>query len=219
MRAMGATAVLAFVAGVAAFACNSGGGSSASSASGFEQQFCSLLSPCCSQAGLSSDPSHCQELLSAFTSSSGYSASSGQACLDGLQAESSKGTLCSDLGGDVPACNQVFSGSTGGTVGPGQVCTTSSDCATGAGGSATCFDQTTFLDGGGTAQTATCVQTQTGTVGDSPCLGTKNGDVTFFSWGNGVPPGMAYVCDETQGSTCDSTTMKCTALASSGQPC
>lgn len=215
MRAVRAFAILVFVGAGAVFACSS---SSTGNAGGFDQQFCSLIAPCCSKAGLPNDQSHCTTLLSLLASSSQYSPSDGQACIDGLHAESSKGTLCTALGNDVAACNHVFSGG-GGTAGPGQSCTRDGDCAAASGGGATCFQQTTFLDGGGTTQTASCVQTQPGKLGDSPCIGTNSGSVTFYSWSTGMPPGMAYVCDQTQGSTCDTTAMACIALGTTGRPC
>jgi hypothetical protein len=220
MRVLGAMIASwgAALAGIAVLACSSGGGS-ASSASGFGQQYCSLIQPCCAKAGLSGNASTCEQLISAVTASSNYNAAAGQACINGLQGESSAGTLCTDLGNDVGACGQVFAGNGGGTVAPGGTCSKSTDCASGSGGSATCYTATVFLDGGGTTNSATCIQTQVGKVGDSPCIGTKNGDITFFSWPNGTPPAMAYVCDETQGSTCDSTTKTCAALGTNGQPC
>ncbi|HEY8088455.1 MAG TPA: hypothetical protein VIF09_11435 [Polyangiaceae bacterium] len=199
----------------AVVACN---GSSSNGGSGFVQQYCSMLTPCCQAAGYPANTQGCEQVGNSQTAGSGYNDSQGQACLSGLQGEQSAGTLCDTLGGDIPACGQVFQ-QQGGSTPPGGTCTQDSQCAVVSGGSATCFDQFTFLDGG-TAQTQTCIQLQTGHPGDGPCIGTKNGSVTLFSWsGSGAPPSQAYLCDEGAGITCDGTTQKCTSLGQTGDPC
>lgn len=196
-------------------ACSS---SSGSGASGFVQQYCALFEPCCAAAGLSTTGVHCQDLASSATASDGYDAAAGQACLTAAQAEQAAGTFCTTLGDDIPQCSQVFQAS-GGTAQPGQPCQQDSDCARGAGGGATCFDQFSFVDGG-TSQTETCIQTSPGQAGDGPCIGTKNGGETIYSWsGQGSPPTQAVVCDVSAGTTCDGTTQKCVALVAVGQPC
>lgn len=214
--------VTAFGASIGAvailFACSSGGGSAAN-ATGFESEFCNLIGPCCAGAGLHANATQCEAVINAFTGSAPYNATAGQACIDGLQKESNAGTICKNVGNDVPSCNQVFAGSGGGSVQPGGACTKNSDCASSGSGSVTCFDSTTFLDGGGSTSTRTCVQEQTGKAGDSPCIGTRSGNVTTYSWFNGAPPGVAYICDLANGSHCDGTTNKCVALAQTGQAC
>jgi hypothetical protein len=79
--------------------------------------------------------------------------------------------------------------------------------------------QTTFGDGG-TSTTATCIQTTVGASGDTPCLGTINGDVTFDQWsGTTPPPDHAYTCNVADGLSCSATTAACTALATTGESC
>lgn len=200
-------------------ACSSSSGSGdASSASGFGQEFCQLIEPCCADAGLSTSGSQCQLFVGAAESKGTYDPNAGQACLTAMQQASKSSTFCTDLGGDLPQCDSVF-GSGGGSAGPGQPCTTDNDCAKAAGGSAICFTTTNFVDGG-SSSTSTCVQTQSGMAGQGPCIGTVQGDVTYFQGsGNGAPPSMGYTCNVANGVSCSSTTQKCTALAATGQPC
>jgi len=199
-------------------ACSSGSGSgNSSSASEFGQEFCQTLQPCCADAGLSTSGSVCQAFVSEATSAGTYNATAGQACISALQAASKSPTFCTDFGGNLPQCNDVF-GPAGGGEGPGKPCTTSNDCAKAPGGSAICYSVTNFVDGG-TNSTSTCIQTQAGKAGQSPCVGTIQGETTIFALTAGTPPGMGYTCDVADGVYCDSTTQKCTALATTDQAC
>jgi hypothetical protein len=159
----------------------------------------------------------CQAFVNEAASKGTYNPTAGQACINALQAASKSSTFCTDFGGNLPQCNNVF-GPTGGGAGPGQPCNTSSDCAKASGGSAICYSQTTFVDGGSTS-TSTCVQTQKGTAGQGPCVGTVQGNTTYFALGSGTPPGMGYTCDVATGVYCNSNTQKCTALGTTGQMC
>jgi hypothetical protein len=206
-----------FVAGWIAACSSSSGSGDTSSASGFGQQFCGLLEPCCADAGLSTNGTLCQAFVNEAASKGTYNASAGQACISALQAASKSSTFCTDFGGNLPQCSNVF-GATGGGAGPGQPCNTDNDCAKASGGSAICYTQTNFVDGG-TTSTSTCVQTQKGKAGQSPCVGTIQGNTTYFSLSSGMVPGMGYTCDVADGVYCDSNTQKCTALAMTGQTC
>ncbi|HEX8792597.1 MAG TPA: hypothetical protein VF765_16730 [Polyangiaceae bacterium] len=200
------------------FACSSGSGSGdTSSASGFGQQFCQLLTPCCADAGLSTSGTVCQAFVSEAASKGSYDPSAGQACINALQGASKSATFCTDFGGNIPQCNDVFGPGSNG-AGPGQSCNTSSDCTKAPGGSAICYSQTNFVDGG-TTSTSTCVQTQKGTAGQAPCVGTVQGNTTYFAFGSGTPPKMGYTCDVADGVYCDANTQKCTALGATGQTC
>jgi hypothetical protein len=159
----------------------------------------------------------CQAFVDGAASKGTYNASAGQACINALQAASKGATFCTDFGGNLPQCNDVF-GAAGGGAGPGQPCNQDSDCAKASGGSAICYSQTTFVDGG-TTSTSTCIQTQKGTAGQSPCVGTVQGNTTYFGLNGGTPPGMGYTCDVASGIYCDSNTQKCTALGTTGQTC
>lgn len=201
---------------VAACSSSSSSGNS-SSASGFGQEFCQLLEPCCADAGLSANGTVCQAFVSEATSMGTYNATAGQACISALQAASKSSTFCTDFGGNLPQCSDVF-GPAGGGAGPGKPCNTDSDCAKAPGGSAICYSVTNFVDGG-TTSTSTCVQTQKGMAGQSPCVGTIQGNTTYFALNSGMLPGMGYTCDVADGVYCDSTTQKCTALVATGQTC
>jgi hypothetical protein len=205
------------LAAVSAIACSSSSGSgSASSASGFGQQFCQLLEPCCASAGLSTSGTLCEAFIQAVASKGTYNASAGQACINALQAASKATDFCTNLGGNVPQCNDVLG--SGGNAGPGQPCNSSDDCAKAKGGSAICYAETNFVDGG-TTSTSTCVQTQTGMAGQGPCVATIQGDATYFVLGAGNPPATGYTCDVADGVYCSSGTQNCAALLATGQPC
>ena len=206
------------VAWVWVVACSSSSGSGdASSASGFGQQFCQLFEPCCADAGLSTSGSVCEAFVSEAESKGTYDASAGQACLDALQSASKSATFCTDLGGNLPACNDVFS-SGGGAAAAGQPCMTDSQCAAPAGGKAYCLSHINSVDGG-TNTTSTCVQAQAGKAGQGPCVATIQGNVTYFTFGSGGTPTMGFSCNVADGVYCDSTSQKCTALAATGQAC
>ena len=209
--------VMPLVAAWVAACSSSSSSGNASSASGFGQQFCQLLEPCCADAGLSTSGTVCQAFVNEATSMGTYNPTAGQACISALQAASKSSTFCTDFGGDLPQCNDVF-GTNGRGAGPGKPCNTASDCAKAPGGSAICYSVTNFVDGG-TNSTSTCVQTQKGTSGQGPCVGTIQGNTTYFALTAGAPPGMGYTCDVADGVYCDSTTQKCTALAATGQAC
>ena len=219
MKRTFATACLGLVLGVA---CSSGSGGSGglpgSSSGSFVGNYCSLIEPCCAQAGLSTSGTLCQAFADATASLGTYQSAEGEACIAGMKAESSSGTLCTTLGNDVPSCSLVFSSSNG-NVPAGGPCTQDSDCSRSAGGGATCFDNFAFEDGG-TTQTETCIQTMVGAAGDGPCVGTVEATETDYEWsGSGPPPASGYTCAVASGLTCDPTTQKCLALATTGQVC
>jgi hypothetical protein len=218
MRTLG---VLSGLACISAAACTSGGGSAGTTAtaSGFGQQYCSLIQPCCAAAGLPTGETLCNAFAQAAAEKSTYDPVSGQACITGMQQESGSASFCTTLGNDIPACSHVF-GASSGTVQPGQPCTGDSQCAPAPGGGATCFSADALVDGGGTTQTQTCIQTTPGKAGDSPCIGTVEGDVTVYTWsGQGAPPTQGVTCAMADGLRCSGSTQQCTPLANPGDPC
>jgi hypothetical protein len=60
-----------------------------------------------------------------------------------------------------------------------------------------------------------------GKAGDSPCLGTKSGNVTSYDFQPGQTDivSRGYICDTADGVYCDSKTQLCTALSPIGGPC
>lgn len=236
--AMGLLFAAGLVASLVGVSCHSSsggsGGPSAASAAGFAADFCNLLGPCCPDAGETTPNQVCLAFASAPFSESTYDAAAppitydpvlGQACLAAMQQESSGGTLCTTLASDILPCNQVFS-ATSGSVQPGQPCQQDSDCEGASdGGGAACLTQYALVDGGadlegGSSETATCIQTMPGQVGDGPCIGTRSGATIVYDWGGDAgPPAQVYVCNAADGTTCDETSAKCVALAAVGQPC
>ena len=197
-------------------ACSSSSGADASSASGFAQQYCALIEPCCADAGLSTSGQSCNALLSL---GSGYNAANGQACLDATKQAEGTADFCTTAGGNLPGCKNVFSnGSSGsGNLQPGQTCKFATDCApaTGTGGGATCY----FASGddGGTSQV--CVQTLPGKAGQMPCISTQTPNGSSAGLTSAMPPTLGYVCNTADGVSCNFTTHACTPLSATGQTC
>jgi hypothetical protein len=195
---------------------NGGGGADLSS---FASSYCSLFTPCCADAGLSTNGQSCRALISLAASQGTYNPSAGSACLTATQQAQSKPDFCTTLGGNPMACSKVFN-KNGGALPPGAQCMNDSDCAPSPDGSRVqCFFNSTFADGG-SVETRTCeVQPVSTTAGDKPCVGTVDGTVTNYNWNNGTPPGTGYVCDKQSGLYCDSKTNTCLALGNVGGMC
>ncbi len=222
-HSLAALALAGLMASLGAAACSSSG-SSASSQQGFAQQFCSLYEPCCADAGLPTSGQACTQLVGSTMAT--YNAASGQQCLNELKQAQSQPGFCALSPSVAPACSSVFStsgsaggnGSSAGSVPPGSACKTDADCTPASGGGATClFDG--FGDGGASQQV--CVQTlPSTTAGQGPCIGTKNGSSTSYSYGGTAgPPAKGYICDNASGLSCDVTTMKCAPLVATGGAC
>ena len=200
-------------------ACGSSSSSGAGSASGFVSSYCQAYTPCCQKAGKPTDGASCRAFLGAFTSNQTYDPVAGQQCLDAVNAASAQPDFCT--GGssslDSSACTNVFKPQGGGgTKAPGDTCAQDSECAASTEGKVTCA--THFESGGG--QTRTCQLSIVGKEGDSPCIGTKNGNVTSYSSSsNATPPSRGYVCDIANGIACDSTANKCTHIGAVGEDC
>jgi hypothetical protein len=178
------------VAALAALvACSSSNGGGASTAAGFAQQYCSLLAPCCADAGLGTNTSSCAALISDL--GQGYNPSAGQACLDAETQASKEPWFCSSTSMSNAACSNVFSGSSSGSssggssggVQPGGSCQFDTDCAPAPGGGASCLGGGFSADGG--LAGSQCIQTTTGASGQGPCIGTVSGSSTER------PPGAA----------------------------
>jgi hypothetical protein len=196
----------------------SGGGGGASTPSSFSQQICQLYaSNCCVKAGKSSDPAQCTAFYDAFTKNQQYNGAQGQACIDALNAKASTPEFCAN-GLDEPACQGVFTapGSAGGTRQPGDTCTEDSDCAPATEGKVEC--ETHFDNKGG--ETRTCQVQIPGKEGDTPCLGTKDGNLTSFSSsGDQTTPPRGFICDVASGVYCDSTSHACKKIGDVGADC
>ncbi len=217
---LGALALAAACGGSSSGGGTTGGGTPVD-VNTFASEFCSLLEPCCADAGLSTNGQACQALIMLAGSQGMYNPMAGGACISALQQQASSPTFCMTGGAGSPACSSVFQKP--GTVAPGGACAKDSDCAPSADGRVQCFIQFQFVDGG-TTQTGTCeVQIQTSMTGASPCIGTysSSGAVTTidYSWSNGAPPPTAYLCNANDGVHCDSQSHACASASPVGGPC
>lgn len=206
-------AALGLLAGVAVPACSDDESPSAE----FIHDYCDLMMPCCAQAGLSADAGACRELLSAFSFGSSFNQSSGDKCLAAMRAASSNPDFCNlddDIVQDDGACEAVFStGSSGGSVAPGGACESDFDCASTAQGEGECHHHWE-----GEEQGWTCVAVADGQAGSTPCIGTRDGAMTSYTY-TGRPPLLGYVCDAANGVYCDQESTECTAMKTVGEAC
>lgn len=204
------------------------GGANASTAadfvSSYAQIFCSAYQPCCVKAGLKGDASTCRTFITAFlgssVSSTGYDPAAGQACLKVIQDTIAKNDICVD-GPDDPAidaaCDKVISGKGGGgSKKPGETCSEDSDCAAAPQGDVQC--RSYFTSG---AETRICQVELDGKQGDAPCLGTRDGNTTYYSGSSGSepPPAQGYICNKKDGLQCDSMSKACAKIAAVGEKC
>ncbi len=200
-------------------ACSGGGaggvgsGSGPSSSDAFATDYCDAIQPCCAQGGFRTDGVSCRALIPAVTGQTSYDAQKGGACLSEVRAAVSGAGGCASAS-SAPSCKTVF-GTTGsrGTKAPGEACTDGSDCAANPEGEVTCT--TLFASG---AQESYCQLRIVGKLGDTPCVGTKSGNVTSYSTGK-ERVARGFVCDTATGTQCDATTKTCAAPAKIGDAC
>ena len=190
---------------------------SASPAGDFIREYCTLMMPCCTEAGASGDASQCMQILGYGASTSIYNPAQGEQCLTEMRAASQNGTVCPMQPASSAACDQAFSSTEpGGSAQPGQVCEMDDDCARPAQGEAKCLSSHDVQTG---ATTRTCVTVLPGEAGSSPCVGTRDGSVTMYSSSSSPQPLTGYVCDKGAGLTCDGQSHSCEALGAPGAEC
>ena len=194
--------------------CSSGSGG-ASGKDDFIAKYCAEFSPCCAKAGRPTDGAACRAIFGALTPP-GYDPAAGNACLAEVQAAASSPTFCDNTGNvPAPSCDMVFA-KTGGTLQPGAPCTQDAECALSAEGKVICASL--YKNG---AEIRKCQVQIAGKSGDSPCAGTVDGNITFFSGSStatDVAP-KAYLCDVATGVYCDSSTEACVAIGQIGDMC
>jgi hypothetical protein len=191
------------------------GGGDAATPSSFISKYCELFSPCCQMAGLPTDGNQCRTFLGAFTAAGDYDRSAGEACLADLSAMSGKADFCA-AGGNSDACDRVFNGGGGGSKKPGEACTEDSDCAPSSEGKVECQSRTVM----GMEKRICQVQIR-GKEGDTPCVGTVDGNITSFSYsGTSMDiPSRGFLCYMSDGLRCDSTAGACVKLKAAGEMC
>jgi hypothetical protein len=187
---------------IACFACGS------SARDSFIGQYCDLLKPCCTAAGLRGDGQQCRLLFS--FASSGYNAKAGDTCLAEIKAMPTE-MRCAALTMDSPACSMVFPST--GTKAPGETCSSDSDCALASQGKVSCA----FAFSGTTTIQKCQVQIR-GQEGSSPCVGTVNGAATSFVVGATDVLSLGYLCYLDEGLRCQDG-VGCVRLKAVGQTC
>jgi hypothetical protein len=190
--------------------CGDGGG--AETASAFVQSFCGVLKPCCTMAGLPGNGLFCTVGAGVVP---GYNKQAGAACLAELRAAAAKSDFCQNVDGNMPAsCDAAFEETNNGSKKPGEACDDDEDCAASTEGKVSC--ETAFTGG---AQIRKCQVQVKGKAGDMPCVGTIEGNTTFYNnIGTDVLP-RGYLCDLAAGVRCDSASDACVALKTVGEAC
>jgi hypothetical protein len=195
------SALLSLVSlGLIAGACSSSSGGAGTS-SGFVNEYCGLVAPCCAKAGRPADGATCRSFYGALTSSATYDAAKGDACLAALRAASSRADYCDHGAPDADACDDVYRlGGGSGTKKPGEACSEDGDCATSPLGKVDCA--TSYGTGG--AKTSVCQLQLPGKEGDTPCGGTIDGNTTSFSSSSSgaAPPSQVFMCNVKDGIYC-----------------
>jgi len=201
------------------FASKCSGGSDA--AQMFATEYCALIDPCCTAAGLGSQ---CAGQLGGAVFDYDFDPAAAATCLDALHARQAGADFCAGLAtvsqswnndsAVLPECVGVFKKRGGGTVAPGGTCTDDTDCAPGPTGRSACvFDVFRAGAAGGFAEI--CVEISP-TPGDA-CLGTAASGSGFS--GVTTPPADGVFCDRDRGLICDDATLICVAAPVLGDHC
>jgi hypothetical protein len=176
----------------------------------FVQGFCKAFSACCAEAGLNSDGAQCTVLLLSSVTGQAYDAAAAGTCMAWLESASHGGTVCADYDSAPAACAGVVTSS--GTKAPGETCEGEDECAPSAEGSVNCA--------AGYSGSMTIMQCQVqvmGTLGSAPCVGTRDGNVTYFDGNVEGVPAKGYICNRADGLRCDGTA--CAAISGIGSYC
>ncbi len=196
---------------------NSSNGSVAGDRDSFIAQLCQQYMPCCAKAGKPADGAQCRAFYGAFAASNNYDPAAGSACLSEVKAAAASPTFCDNATSTnvSPSCGKVFPASGGGSKKPGETCAQDNECASSTEGPVEC--RSLFKDG---ATIKKCQVQIAGKAGDTPCLGTVDGNITSYnsSGDTDILP-RGYLCNVKDGLRCDSTTDKCVAIAKVGEPC
>jgi hypothetical protein len=176
----------------------------------FISQLCAEYAGCCEAAGRPSDGAQCRAFYGAFVSAASYDQAAADACLEELRAEPD---ICDNGSASTPSCSRVFS-SARGTKKPGEPCEDDDDCAAAEAGRVECVSS--FSAGASVQQ---CQVRLPGQAGSSPCVGTVDGNITYYSGTDDTIPPTGYLCDRADGISCNGQTGACESLAAVGEPC
>jgi hypothetical protein len=180
----------------------------------FADAYCAEFAKCCVQAGFSGDGKICRLL---FSGGGSYDAKAGDACLAEMKAEVSAGTFCTSASSSSSSsCNSVYGSAGSGKKKPGDPCNLDSDCAASSEGKVVCanlYANGAFID--------KCQVQIPGKVGDTPCVGTQDGDNLRSDNKPVVEPtdilASGYTCNVADGIQCSAGT--CVALLALGGTC
>lgn len=181
----------------------------------FIDQVCQAFSPCCTKAGRTPAMDECKALYTSVLAAQTYDPAKGGACLADLKKLAGTDSFCSGAGPDSSACEGVFQSS--GTKKPGETCTKNDECAPSTEGSVECASLYTSAG----AEIRKCQVQVAGKLGDTPCVGTVDGDTTSFSSSGTATdvPAKGYLCDVKNGIFCDSASGACKAVGKIGDAC
>ncbi len=175
----------------------------------FADTYCSQIAKCCAQADITGgNGTFCRMAMSGGVANI-------DGCLTEMNAEVADGTFCTYLG-NPPTATAASSACAEpprhGSKKPGETCVTDSDCAASDLGTVSCASA--YVDGNFIDK---CQVQIPGQTGDSPCLGTRDGNMTSSSDQptDVVPQG--YICDTADGVMCENGT--CVALTAEGGAC
>ena len=195
-----------FASAVVGLACKK----DADPAAAFIADYCDVYKPCCTAAGLPGDGKACRQMFaSASSPQAKYDSTQGDACLSGLQQQSSQPGFCE--GSIVPpsACARAF----GGTA--GSDCIQDSDCPPSTDGEVRCVSGA--INGMPVRQ---CQVQSPGQAGSTPCVGSvRNGQTEYSGTVSGEIPARGYLCDAANGLRCDRDSGTCVALTANGAMC
>jgi hypothetical protein len=200
---------VAFASAVVGLACKK----DADPAAAFVADYCDVYKPCCTAAGLPGDGKACRDMFASTSSPQAkYDATQGDACLTGLQQQSTMSGFCE--GSIVPpsACSRAFGGNAGSD------CIQDGDCPSSTQGQVQCVSGA--ING---MPVRKCQVLVRGQAGSMPCVGTVRGGQTEYSGtSSGDIPDQGYLCDEADGLRCDRDPDRgdaCVALTADGANC
>jgi hypothetical protein len=204
------------------FACSGsgGGGGGGSDSSSFIAELCGLYAPCCGKLGKPTDGASCRAVYGGLVGSQQYDPGKGSACLSELRALSSTPTFCDNP--SAPSCKGAFKEAGSGNKQPGEECSKDGDCAPSGEGNVNCASNYS-----GSSETRACQIELEGKAGDTPCISTRDGNVTSTSFssssggdaGPQAPPARGFICDVAKGVYCDGKSKACEAIHNVGESC
>jgi hypothetical protein len=177
----------------------------------FIAAYCDIFQPCCAEAGLRADGQQCRFFLGALAPG-GYNAQAGEACLAEFRAAAMQPGFCqTSMSMESEACSMVFPST--GTKQPGATCEDTNECARSPEGEVSC--ESTFVNG---ATIQKCQVQVRGQEGNTPCLGTVEGNFTSYALSTGDVLPRGYLCHVADGLYCQDGGA-CTRLKQVGEVC